>query len=328
MAKENLPPPPVGAPDAKIEAWITQYLKGNTSPTSKEYTAAWEALRKARAEDARDEDDEKTKIPLTPSQMADLFVEQKLADAGEVPLVDPFARKLPQRTVASTLANIKLGATSSGGKPRERGRPGGVGIAQYGGENLVDENGNITSLLPYERNNVQEAYAFLSTFDDTVTLVNILKKYNYYGNSGPSAAAKGRTGFQSQDYAAVSTFLDKAGDEGLTGKAWLQKMQETMAVNTGGSGTAAVFTSREDSALALRSAAFKYLGRALTSSEMDAAVQAIATNERARTGSSGGEQSATIGTAARLQVEQAAPAEAGQFTLGAAMDRLTQLMGG
>lgn len=320
MAKENLPPPPVGAPEAEIEAWITQYLKGNTNPTQSEYADAWVELRKARKKDLDIKTEDRAKAPLTPSQRAAQYGEEVKVDIGDAPLVDPFARKLPIRTVTTSKANIDLGARAN--------RPGGAGTTQYGGDKLVDENKNITSLLPYERNNVQEAYAFLSTFDDTVTLVNILKKYNYYGNSGPSAAAKGRTGFQSQDYTAVSTFLDKAGDEGLTGKAWLQKMQETMSMHTGGSGTAAVFTSREDSALALRSAAFKYLGRALTSSEMDAAVQAIATNERARTGSSGGEQSATIGTAARLQVEKAAPAEAGQFTLGAAMDRLTKLMGG
>ncbi len=326
MAKDISPPP---VTKAEVVAWIAAWFKTeNIKPEDQNdpaYGKAYAALTKYKAAYEAQKTEAAAKRPVDSSVAAGKAQEYMDALSGLVP--GTVTETFPLRNVRGSKENMAAGAVATG-----IWRYGG-GAATYSLNKLVDENQNVTSQDKHQPNDLGSVMSFLSSITDTTTravFLRGLQEYSFYSGKGkPSALALSGNGFQDADYAAVDTFLVEASRRGLTGLAFFPVMTQGMKTYSGsGDGSPAAFTSREDSAFALRSAAFKYLGRPLTDAEMQAAVQTIAKNERARTGSPGGEQPAQISTAAEIQVKKAAPQDAAEYGLNAAMQRLFATLGG
>ena len=270
--------------------------------------------------------------PLSPEEekiqsqeFLDAFAE---ADASNMPQVDK--TKYKTRAVNLTSANLAAGAIKYG---VNMARPGS-GVGRYSGSNLIDENGNVASRGKYDTSvsgaDASNVYYEIINKDKTGSAITefleTLRNYQYYGDSKPSELAKSRGGVEAKDLNAIAAFLDRSNNSMLTWKAELINMKKVPPGPSSGSGTAPSYSSREDMASYLRSAAFSNLGRALTQQEMDNAIKNIRDGQVAASGA-GGATAATLASSSESAVLTAAPSEAAAYGLGAALDILFKKQG-
>ena len=276
----------------------------------------------------------KADAPLSPQeeqgQDKELLDAYNTAQAASVPQVDKTQYKT--RAVNLTPANLAAGAIKYG---VNMALPGS-GFGRYSGSNLIDENGNVASRGKYDTSvsgaDASNVYYEIINKDKTgaaiTEFLETLRNYQYYGDSKPSELAKSRGGVEAKDLNAIAAFLDRSNNSMLTWKAELINMKKGPAVGSSGSGSGAApsYSSREDMASYLRSAAFSNLGRALTQQEMDNAIKNIRDSQVAASGA-GGATAATLTSSSESAVLTAAPSEAAAYGLGAALDILFKKQG-
>jgi len=245
-----------------------------------------------------------------------------------VPQVDKTEYKT--RAVNLTPANLAAGAIKYG---VNMALPGS-GFGRYSGSNLTDENGDVTSRGIYDTSasgaDAANVYYEIINKDKTgaaiTEFLETLKDYQYYGDSKPSELAKSKGGVEAKDLNAIAGFLDRSNNNMVTWKAELINMKKGPKIGSSGSGTAPSYSSREDMASYLRSAAFSTLGRALTQQEMDTAIKNIRAGQVAASGT-GGAMAPTLASSSEAAVQAAAPGEAAAYGLGAALDILFKKQG-
>ncbi|ANH49352.1 hypothetical protein uvFWCGRAMDCOMC429_029 [Freshwater phage uvFW-CGR-AMD-COM-C429] len=322
---------PIKPTAAGFEAFKNDWRsKGSNSTktfTPKLNQQLWEDYVKDISKKNSEAAGEKADAPLSPQEekiqsqeFLDAFAE---ADASNMPQVDK--TKYKTRAVNLTPANLAAGAIKYG---VNMALPGS-GVGRYSGSNLTDESGNVASRGIYDTSpsgsDAANVYYEIINKDKTgaaiTEFLETLRNYQYYGDSKPSELAKSKGGVEAKDLNAIAAFLDRSNNSMLTWKAELINMKKGPAVGSSGSGTAPSYSSREDMASYLRSAAFKNLGRALTQQEMDTAIKNIRAGQVAASGA-GGVTAATLTNSSEAAVQTAAPGEAAAYGLGAALDIL------
>jgi hypothetical protein len=201
----------------------------------------------------------------------------------------------------------------------------------YVGPSLVDENNNIVRVsYSDDGSDIGPEYWNLQTDADRSLLLKTAQRLGYYGDGKPSDVAVKGFGLQNEDKRAIQDLLDFSVGLGRTWKAVAGMVAGgVIAVGnvSSGGGRAYSTVSKKDAEQALTEASFRYLGRALTKNEINAAVQRIQAEERAaamgRT-----EDPASLSVAAKGQVEAISPAEATAYKVGGAINRIFALLGG
>lgn len=244
----------------------------------------------------------------------------------------------PNRYVNNTKENLAWAENdrkmSLGGQTIKRlsGAPGlGGNQLVYIGSSLVDENNNITRVAySDDGSDVTPEYWALQTDDQRSLLLRTAQRLGYYGDSKPSDGALKGFGLTSNDKSAIQDLLDFSTSRGRTWKAIAGMVNGgVIAVGNVGSGSGRSYSvvSSKDAEQALTEASFRYLGRALTAKEIQAAVQRIQAEERAA--AAGNVQDpASLSVAAKGQVERINPAEATAYKVGGAINRIFALLGG
>lgn len=270
---------------------------------------------------------ETTDVELTPEQVVQKTEEfaktyQESQGATAVTTSQTF---VPQRKVALTQENIAAGASQAVSTARRV--EGGSSVAYYSGDMLVNRDGIITR-GPYSDNDAELVLREVSLQGNTKLneFLNTLSSHGYYQGNKPSNLAKSGQGFANDDFSAVSMFLEQANRKGLTWDAYLPAVEASAGTYSGGGGGGS-YSSKEDIAVYLRSAGFKYLGRPMTKEEIDAAARRIQQEQLSRTSSSGGEETTALSTSAMLEAQKAAPEEYAAYSLGAALDRIYAKLG-
>ena len=321
---------PIKVTAAGFEAFKNNWRSKSTNST-KPFTTKlnqqlWEEYKEEVAGKNSDAAGKKADAPLSPQEektqsqeFVDTFNTQVAANA---PVVDK--TKYKTRAVNLTSANLAAGAIKYG---VNMALPGS-GVGRYSGSNLTDESGNVASRGIYDTTNSSDAanvYYEIINKDKTgaaiTEFLETLRNYKYYGDGKPSDLAKSKGGVEAKDLNAIAGFLDRSNNAMLTWKAELINMKKVPPGPSSGSGTAPSYSSREDMASYLRSAAFSNLGRALTQQEMDTAIKNIRAGQVAASGA-GGVTAATLTNSSEAAVQAAAPGEAAAYGLGAALDIL------
>jgi hypothetical protein len=266
----------------------------------------------------------KAELPLTPQEEKNQDTEM----VGTYEAAQPGANLVDKtqyraRTVNISPANAAAGAVIKGANRTQDGR------GEYSGSNLVDESRDVANRGVYDLSpsggDAAAVYWEIANGDKTGGAINeflaTLKNYKYYGDGKPSDLANSRGGFEAKDINAIAGFLELSNNNMLTWKAQLAQTKKVPPGPSSGSGTAPSYSSREDMASYLRSAAFKNLGRALTQQEMDTAIKNIRAGQVAASGA-GGVTAATLTSSSEAAVQTAAPGEAAAYGLGAALDIL------
>ena len=303
--------------------WLSQGSNSSKVLDGTQNRKLWEAYITEVQDSNSDALEAKAELPLTPEQ-------EKNQDAGFIDEYDlaqtggPIDRtQYKDRTVNISPGNIQAGAVIKGGNRTQDGR------GSYSGSNLVDENRNVsprgvydTSLsgtdaanVYYEIINKDKTGASITEFLET------LRDYQYYGDGKPSELAKSNGGVEAKDLNAIAAFLDRSNNNMVTWKAELINMKKGPKIGSSGSGSAPSYSSKEDMASYLRSAAFSNLGRALTQQEMDTAIKNIRAGQVAASGA-GGAMAPTLASSSEAAVQTVAPGEAAAYGLGAALDIL------
>ena len=322
---------PIKVTAAGFEAFKNNWRsKGSNSTktfTTKLNQELWEDYKEEVAGKNSDAAGEKADAPLSPQEektQSQEFVDTfNTADAANAPLVDK--TKYKTRAVNLTSANLAAGAIKYG---VNMALPGS-GVGRYSGSNLTDESGNVASRGIYDTtasgSDAANVYYEIINKDKTgaaiTEFLETLRNYQYYGDGKPSELAKSKGGVEAKDLNAIAGFLDRSNNAMLTWKAELINMKKLPPVGSSGGGTAPSYSSREDMASYLRSAAFSNLGRALTQQEMDTAIKNIRAGQVAASGA-GGVTAATLTNSSEAAVQTAAPGEAAAYGLGAALDIL------
>lgn len=263
--------------------------------------------------------------PLSPAEETQYVQELLGQDNQATGYVTSQETGVPQRKVLPTSANISAGAQTATSTARKV--EGGSEFAYYSGQKLVDKKGNIAR-EPYQGTADVEAVLRLEGLNGSVkSFLNTLYAHGYYSGGKPSSLAMSGNGFENADFNAVGSFLDQANRKGLTYDAYMP-IVEASAGTYGGTGTGGSYTSKEDLAVYLRNAGFKYLGRPMTKQEIDLAAKRIQQEQMARTSASGGEETTSVTTAAMNAAQSAAPEEYAAYSLGAALDRIYARLGG
>ena len=330
-ATEPIKPTAVGFEAFKND-WRSKGSNSTKTFTPKLNQQLWEDYIKDISEKNSEAAGKEADAPLSPEEektqsqeFLDAFAE---ADASNMPQVDKTEYKT--RAVNLTPANIAAGAIKYG---VNMALPGS-GVGRYSGSNLVDENSNVsprgvydTSLsgtdaanVYYEIINKDKTGASITEFLET------LRDYQYYGDGKPSELAKSNGGVEAKDLNAIAAFLDRSNNNMVTWKAELINMKKGPKIGSSGSGSAPSYSSKEDMASYLRSAAFSNLGRALTQQEMDTAIKNIRAGQVAASGA-GGAMAPTLASSSEAAVQTAAPGEAAAYGLGAALDILFKSQG-
>lgn len=232
------------------------------------------------------------------------------------------------RAVAANAANKRF--ESSG---YQEYYSGGKGGATYKGNNLLDEGGMISTRTAYNTSTDNEAslmyYELAHDPAKLKTVLTTLKTYNFYsGTAKPSSRALAGLGVDTSDVSAINNFLDYSTSKGKTWNAALVDVKTVPpSAMGGGSGSGGYYPSREDSAATLHSRALTLLGRTLTPAEIDVAVSRIASDYKAKTAGTGGEQPTTLTTSADVAVQKAAPADASVYATSNAINRIFQTLG-
>lgn len=275
----------------------------------------------------QDRTKETTDVELTPEQVIQKTEEfaktyQESQGATAVSTSQTF---VPQRKVALTQENIAAGASQAVSTARRV--EGGSSVAYYSGDMLANRDGIITR-GPYSDNDAELVLREVSLQGNTKLneFLNTLSSHGYYQGNKPSNLAKSGQGFANDDFSAVSMFLEQANRKGLTWDAYLPAVEASAGTYSGGGGGGS-YSSKEDIAVYLRSAGFKYLGRPMTKEEIDAAARRIQQEQLSRTSSSGGEETTALSTSAMLEAQKAAPEEYAAYSLGAALDRIYAKLG-
>ena len=327
---------PIKPTQAGFEAFKNNWKsKGSNSTktlTPKLNQQLWEDYLGEISDKNADAAGTKADAPLSPQeeqgQDKELLDAYNTAQAASVPQVDKTEYKT--RAVNLTPANLAAGAIKYG---VNMALPGS-GVGRYSGSNLIDESGNVASRGKYDTSvsgaDASNVYYEIINKDKTgaaiTEFLETLRNYQYYGDGKPSELAKSKGGVEAKDLNAIAGFLDRSNNAMLTWKAELINMKKGPAVGSSGSGTAPSYSSREDMASYLRSAAFKNLGRALTQQEMDTAIKNIRAGQVAASGA-GGVTAATLTNSSEAAVQTAAPGEAAAYGLGAALDILFKKQG-
>ena len=270
---------------------------------------------------------ETTDVELTPEQVVQKTEEfakayQESQGATAVTTSQTF---VPQRKVALTQENIAAGASQAVSTARRV--EGGSSVAYYSGDMLANRDGILTR-GPYSDNDAELVLREVSLQGNTKLneFLNTLNSHGYYQSNKPTNLARSGQGFANDDLNAVSLYLEQANRKGLTWDAYLPAVEASAGTYSGG-GSGGSYSSKEDIAVYLRSAGFKYLGRPMTKEEIDAAARRIQQEQLSRTSSSGGEETTALSTSAMLEAQKAAPEEYAAYSLGAALDRIYAKLG-
>lgn len=316
---------PMPVDQREFKAFLLKYLDGRPA-TKTLYAKAKVAYEKEKNKTQSNQNKDEEKRVLSDDEINKLIAEDALAADSSDISVDSFASRMLEREVNAIPDNLALGA-------KVLDKAGTPSKARYSGINLVDENGNITKRTNYDTSG-NDALLFFNSLPGTtkkLEFLNSIQSHNYYGTGKISSLAKTNGGLQNADIAAINGFLETASIRyGLTGEAFFSRMQGVPTTYLGsgsGSGGGASFPSKEDTASDVRSAWFKYLGRAPTKAEVEVAVSRISADYRAKS-AGGGEMPTSLAVSTRNEAERAVPADAGAYTLGSAMDRLFKTMGG
>ena len=324
---------PIEVTPAGFEAWKKEWLSkpGNSSKTmdSKllkelldKYVVYVNDLNRETANNQAD-------IQLTPDEektATEDFFKARTDEIARNSGIQLDTTKYKSRNVNNNPANIAAGATREGSVRR-------AALTKYTGSNLVDENRDVSRgmyLTSGSDNDAANVYWEIVNKDKTGSAIteflSTLRDYGYYGDGKPSELSTSKGGFEAKDINAIAGFLDRSNNSMLTWKAELIEMKKGPKVGSNSSGTAPVYSSREDMASYLRSAAFKNLGRALTQQEMDNAIKGIRDGQVAASGA-GGVTATTLTSSSQQEVLAAAPGEAAAYGLGAALDILFKQQG-
>jgi hypothetical protein len=268
---------------------------------------------------------EEQNAPLSPTEETQYIGELIGSEGQTSAYVTSQQTGIPQRKVLATQGNITAGAEVAASSARKV--EGGSEFAYYSGQKLVDKNGNIAR-DPYSGTGDAEMVFRMEALNGTLkSFLSTLQAHGYYGDGKPSSLAMSGNGFENADFNAIGTYLDQANRKGLTYDAYLP-IVEASAGTYGGGGGGGSYTSKEDLAVYLRNAGFKYLGRPMTKQEIDSAARRIQQEQMSRTSSSGGEETTSLTTAAMTAAQSAAPEEFAAYSLGAALDRIYARLGG
>ena len=191
---------------------------------------------------------------------------------------------------------------------------------RYSGHMLVDGNG-VVSRSPY--NPSKDARAELTRIAGTAAgaqILNLLASRGFYGKSQPSITALQGTRFETKDLQAMEDLLYYSNSRGYTWEPLIQELMVMPATQSVGGGVSVRVTSAEDLGVYLRDEAFRQLGRNLTKSELNQAIQNIQNQQRQR--AMGKQDAPSPSVAAREQVTEADPARASAMRLGAAMSAM------
>jgi len=243
----------------------------------------------------------------------------------------------PSRYINNTQENLKwadndkLTTFTGSSIKRISGMPALSNQIAYVGPSLVDEKNNI-SRVAYSDNgdDIGPEYWNLQTDADRALLLRTAQRLGYYGDDKPSDGAIKGFGLRNEDKRAIQDLFDFSVGMGRTWRA-IAGMVSGGAIAVGNMGTSGgrsySVVSSKDAEQALTEASFRYLGRALTKKEIQAAIQRIQAEERAA--AMGKTQDpASLSVAARGQVESIAPGEATAYKVGGAINRIFALLGG
>ena len=327
---------PIKPTAAGFEAFKNDWRsKGSNSTktfTPKLNQQLWEDYIKDISEKNSEAAGEKADAPLSPeeekTQSQEFLDAWGEADASNMPQVDK--TKYKTRAVNLTPANLAAGAIKYG---VNMALPGS-GVGRYSGSNLVDENMDVSPRGVYDTGitgtDAANVYYEIINKDKTgasiTEFLETLRDYQYYGDGKPSELAKSNGGVEAKDLNAIAAFLDRSNNNMVTWKAELINMKKGPKIGSSGSGSAPSYSSKEDMASYLRSAAFSNLGRALTQQEMDTAIKNIRAGQVAASGA-GGAMAPTLASSSEAAVQTAAPGEAAAYGLGAALDILFKSQG-
>lgn len=310
---------------------FTQYVDNHfkKNPRKKRTQAAIaELLQKFKSEKAKGTSEEQKKEQekeLTESESSN-YIKTLIAGEQQTVVADTTAvTGVPSRRVNINQTALDVGVAAAS---TARARRGESEYGYYEGAKLVDSKGNIAR-DPYSGDQDVEML-FREVGQNNVklrSLLTTLQTHGYYSGSKPSELAMSGNGFETKDFNAAALFLEQANRKGLTWDAYLPAVEASAGTYSGGGGGGS-FSSKEDIAVYLRSAGFKYLGRNLTKGEIDAAVKRIQQEQLSRTSSTGGEESTSLTTAAMGAAIGAAPEEYASYSLGAALDRIYAKLGG
>lgn len=233
--------------------------------------------------------------------------------------------RAPNRTVAISAKNIEAAKLDSitnplAGNTLKVYRTAKGATYVYTGDQLVDENNNI-SRNGYAADG-SDIYAefFGASAEERATMLSVAQRLGYYEGTKPSGSAISGTGLDSQDRAAVQALFNFSVSQGRTWRA-ITKLVDGGAIAvgnfaSGGTGGQGPSYTYDDAAADFKQAAFATLGRAPTKDEIQTAVQAMRSSKT--------DPSVT----GAKQAAMASPGEASAFKAGSALNRIFQLMGG
>ena len=309
--------------------WLSNWKKKkenkNTQITKSLLSKLFQDYKKELQSSQSKEQTKEQNAPLSPTEESQ-YIGELLGSEGQASTyVTSQETGVPQRKVLATQANVTAGAEVAASTARKV--EGGSEFAYYSGQKLVDKNGNIAR-DPYQGTGDAEMVLRMEAIKGTLkSFLSTLQAHGYYGDGKPSSLAMSGNGFENADFNAIGTYLDQANRKGLTYDAYLP-IVEASAGTYGGGGGGGSYTSKEDLAVYLRNAGFKYLGRPMTKQEIDSAARRIQQEQMSRTSASGGEETTSLTTAAMTAAQSAAPEEYAAYSLGAALDRIYARLGG
>lgn len=232
--------------------------------------------------------------------------------------------RAPNRTVSISAKNIEAAKLDGilnplAGNTLKVYRTAKGAVYVYTGDQLVDENNNI-SRNGYAANGSDiNAEYFGASPEERATMLSVAQRLGFYEGTRPSGSAIQGSGVDNQDVSAIQKLFNFSVSQGRTWRA-IAKLVDGGAISvgnfaSGGGGQGPSYTY-DDAAADFKQAAFSTLGRAPTKDEIQIAVQAMRSSKT--------DPSVT----GAKQAAMASPGEAAAFKAGTALNRIFQLMGG
>jgi hypothetical protein len=231
--------------------------------------------------------------------------------------------------ILAAIGAVPMGSMASNqpvyNPPPRIARQGSHGMRPYTGNNLVDDNNNITNLTFYDTSEdyAKSVWGNLSP-DSRESIMGVLKSKGFY---------RGDRSF-GNDIDAIQNWLDYSNTLGVTSSRALTEMQKNMPNYGGGGGYAPRYrvSSTDDLKAVARQVAQQTIGREFTTDEANRFVQAYQSAEvSAQKSAMGGgvvQDVASADVFAQQFAQQVAPTEANGYQFLGYMNQIFNAFGG